>query len=177
MASHHTGTGHQCPPGANHELCRHTDGVTPHRRRPSMPTGWVAHQLQGVQPPHACCATPSSDCASNTVRALQRWPVLLPVRYTSLSSSQASLATNLLQRWPVLLPVRRASLSSSQASLPTNLFQRWPVLLHVRGAFFRQGLHSRRSLRFAPLFHLKLFHACDQWHSSRVFTASYRLTL
>jgi hypothetical protein len=38
--------------------------------------------------------------------------------------------------------------------------------------------HSRLPLGFTPLLlRLKRCHACDQWHSSRVPTASHRLAL
>jgi hypothetical protein len=37
--------------------------------------------------------------------------------------------------------------------------------------FFEWNLHSRMPLSFMPLLRLKCCHACDQWHSSRVFTS------
>jgi hypothetical protein len=40
----------------------------------------------------------------------------------------------------------------------------------VRCAFFDINLHSRMLLDPTPVFHLKLLHACDQRHSSRVST-------
>jgi hypothetical protein len=40
----------------------------------------------------------------------------------------------------------------------------------VRCAFLDRSLHLRMPLNFAPLLHLKLLHAGDQCHSSRVFT-------
>jgi hypothetical protein len=40
----------------------------------------------------------------------------------------------------------------------------------VRCAFFDRNLHSRMPLSFTPLLCLKCCHACDQCHSSRVFT-------
>jgi hypothetical protein len=40
----------------------------------------------------------------------------------------------------------------------------------VRCARFDRNLHSRMALSFTPLLRLKLLHACDQWHSSRLFT-------
>jgi hypothetical protein len=46
------------------------------------------------------------------------------------------------------------------------------------GVRFSTGFYTRGvPLRFTPLLWLKLLHACDQWHSSRVFTLSYRLML
>ena len=47
----------------------------------------------------------------------------------------------------------------------------------VRCAFFDKDLHSRMPLSFTPLLRLKRCHACDQWHTSRVSTASYRFTI
>jgi hypothetical protein len=47
----------------------------------------------------------------------------------------------------------------------------------VRCAVFDRNLHSRMPLSFTPLLRLKHGHTCDQWHSSWVFTNSYRLTL
>jgi hypothetical protein len=42
---------------------------------------------------------------------------------------------------------------------------------------FDRNLHSRMPLDPTPLLlRLKLLHACDQWHSSRVSTSSNRLT-
>jgi hypothetical protein len=43
--------------------------------------------------------------------------------------------------------------------------------------FSGRNLHSRMRLIPTPLFRLKRCHACDQYHSSRVSTASYRLAL
>jgi hypothetical protein len=45
------------------------------------------------------------------------------------------------------------------------------------GSRFDRNLHSRIPLVATPLLGLKLLHACDQWHSSRVFIAAYRLAL
>jgi hypothetical protein len=39
----------------------------------------------------------------------------------------------------------------------------------VRCAFSDRNLHSRMPLVPTPLLRLKRCHACDQWHSSRVF--------
>jgi uncharacterized membrane protein YccF (DUF307 family) len=47
----------------------------------------------------------------------------------------------------------------------------------VRCAFSDKELHSRMPLEPTPLLRLKRCHACDQWHFSREFTASYRFTL
>jgi hypothetical protein len=47
----------------------------------------------------------------------------------------------------------------------------------ARCTFFDRNLHSRMPLSFTPLLRLKRCHACDQWDSSRVFTASYRLVV
>jgi hypothetical protein len=47
----------------------------------------------------------------------------------------------------------------------------------VRCAVFDRNLHSRIPLRITPLLRLKLLHACDQWHSARMFTTSYRFKL
>jgi ABC-type multidrug transport system ATPase subunit len=40
----------------------------------------------------------------------------------------------------------------------------------VRCAVSGRDLHSRMPLSFRPLLRLKLVHACDRWHSFRVFT-------
>jgi anaphase-promoting complex subunit 8 len=47
----------------------------------------------------------------------------------------------------------------------------------ARCSVFDRNLNSRMPLGFTPLLRLKRCHACDQWHSSRVSTASYRLAL
>jgi hypothetical protein len=46
----------------------------------------------------------------------------------------------------------------------------------VRCTFSDRNAHSRMPLVLMPA-RLKRCHACDQWHSSREFTPSYRLTL
>jgi hypothetical protein len=43
-------------------------------------------------------------------------------------------------------------------------------VVFVRYAFSTEKLHSRMPLRFTPLLRLKRYHACDQWHVSRVST-------
>jgi hypothetical protein len=49
---------------------------------------------------------------------------------------------------------------------------------NVRCAFFDGNLPSRDAIgSHALLLRLKRAHACDQWHSSRVATTSYRLAL
>jgi hypothetical protein len=65
--------------------------------------------------------------------------------------------------WPgtVLFPLL-------QPTLPSN-----HPLVAGHGGFDR-NLHSRMPLSFTPLLRLKRCHACDQWHSSRVSTTSYR---
>jgi hypothetical protein len=40
----------------------------------------------------------------------------------------------------------------------------------VRCPLLARNVHSRMPLNFTPLLRLKYCHACDQWHSSRVFT-------
>jgi hypothetical protein len=40
----------------------------------------------------------------------------------------------------------------------------------VRCAFFDRNLHSRMTTSLTPLLRLQRCDACDQWHSSRVFT-------
>jgi hypothetical protein len=44
------------------------------------------------------------------------------------------------------------------------------TIVPARCAFSYRDLHSRLPLSFTPLLRLKHFHACDQWHSSRVAT-------
>jgi hypothetical protein len=67
----------------------------------------------------------------------------------------------------MLIFVRCPSLSISQPSLATNCgLHADPCTVPV----FRQYI----SLGFTPLLCLKRCHACDQWHSSRVFTLTGR---
>jgi hypothetical protein len=49
-----------------------------------------------------------------------------------------------------------------------------PCDYQVRCAFFDRCPHSRMPLSFTPLLCLKLLQACDQWHSSRASTPTYR---
>jgi hypothetical protein len=58
----------------------------------------------------------------------------------------------------------------------TNAVAALTLLQNVRCAFFDRNLHSRIPMVPTPA-RLKLLHACDQCHSSRVPTASYRLAL
>jgi hypothetical protein len=66
--------------------------------------------------------------------------------------------------------LERALLLSQQVEIdfkfPTELFF---ITLRVRCAFLGRNLHSRMSTVPTPA-RLKLLHASDQWHSSRVFT-------
>jgi hypothetical protein len=58
--------------------------------------------------------------------------------------------------------------SGSAVAFINNIAQH-VVALRVRSAFFDRILHSRMPLD-PTLVRLKRCHACDQWHSSRVFT-------
>ena len=83
------------------------------------------------------------------------------VRCSSLSISQPSLATRT---------------GGCKGDAPPRLHPGFcrvrvsPTCGSVRCAFFDRNLHSRMPLSFTPVLRLKLLHACDQWHSSRVFT-------
>jgi hypothetical protein len=57
----------------------------------------------------------------------------------------------------------------------------WPMLgffsflnFYLHGVRFDRILPPPVPLHFTPLLRLKRFHACDQWHASRVSPASYR---
>jgi hypothetical protein len=63
--------------------------------------------------------------------------------------------------------VRCSPLFSSQHPLATTGIGDW--MGNVRCAVFDGNLHPRIPLRFTTLLHVKLLHACDQWHSSRKF--------
>jgi hypothetical protein len=66
---------------------------------------------------------------------------------------------------PITCKVRCASLSISQPLLATNK----PITCKVRCAFSDRILHSKMPL-VSTFVGLTLLHACDHWHSSRVFT-------
>ena len=59
--------------------------------------------------------------------------------------------------------------------LPSILdFCQPPVAKPCMVRVFDRDLHSRMPLSFTPLLRLKRFHVCDQCHSARVCTTSYR---
>jgi hypothetical protein len=120
--------------------------------------------------PASVPATPASSPAvgAGAGAGVGRSASSLPAPASAPSNSTMPTPASTLTSTQPQPPQRTPELDAKTRTI--EFFLRTGIISLARCPLFDRKLHSRMPLSFTPLLRLKLLHACDQWHSSRVST-------